>query len=198
MPDFTWSEQAGRFRDDRGRFVPEARIRSGVDALVDAASTKAVALAQGVREGRISTEAYQRGMFEIIKDVHIAAGLAAYGGKGAMTPAKWGYLGARLKEQYAYARRMTGEMVDGKQPLNGRLDVRAAMYAEAGRVTYELVRLRQEQARGRTECRNLLHALESCRECIEITGRGWILIEAMPPIGSRTCLVRCKCTLEYR
>lgn len=198
MPDFTWSETAGRFRDDRGRFIPEARVRSGVDALVDAASGRATTLAAGVRSGSVSNADFQAGMFGIIKDVHIASGLAAYGGRNAMDASKWGFLGQRIRAQYGYARNLVSELVSGQQPMNGRLDVRAAMYAEAGRITYEVVRDRQERARGMTEGRNILHARESCPECIEITGRGWQPIEGIPPIGMRQCLVRCKCTIERR
>lgn len=198
MADFSWSESAGRFRDGRGRFVPEASVRDGVDATVNAASARAVSLAQDLREGKIGIDAFRDGMFRVIKDVHIASALAAYGGKNAMTPERYGYTGHLIKEQYQYMRGFLTDIISGKQALNGRIDVRVAMYAEAGRTTYEMIRLREGKRRGITQVRNILHAQESCEQCKGITARGWVDPDDMVPIGARQCLSRCRCTLEMR
>lgn len=198
MPDFTWSERAGRFRDDRGRFVPEARVRSGVDALVDHGAVRASALADGVKDGSLPLAEFQSGMFRIIKDVHVASALAAYGGRDAMTPSRWGTVGNYIKTQYRYARGMTQDVASGRQAADGRLNVRATMYASAGRVTYETIRAKEQKERGNTEARNILHAQESCEQCTKIATSGWMPLDRMVPIGSRQCLTRCKCTLEFR
>lgn len=198
MADFSWSEKAGRFRDESGRFVPEARVRGGVDATVDRVSTRLQNSAKGLRDGSVSIEAFRDELFRGVKDVHIASGLAAYGGREAMTPERWGYLGSRTRAQYGYARKFIASIVDGTQPLNGRLAVRAAMYAEAGRTTYEEVRAREAKRRGYTEERNILHSRESCSQCRALSGQGWVEIGKLPPIGTRECMSRCRCTIEYR
>ncbi len=198
MPDFRWNENAGRFIGSNGRFVPEATIRSGVDALVDRVSQRLQVAARGVADGSVSAQAFRDVLFQGIKDVHIGAGLAAYGGQSAMNQERYGFLGSEVKKQYEYARGFLQDIVSGKQPLDGRLAARAAMYAESGRTTYEHVRMREAERRGRSQVRNVLHAKESCDQCKSITGRGWIPIDEMPPVGSRTCLSRCRCSLEYR
>ena len=200
MPDstFSWNERAGRFRDASGRFVPEAKVRSGVDAVVDAASQRASNLAKDLREGRINLEQFRDGMFQAIKDVHIASALSAYGGKQAMNESKWGFVGSQIKAQYMYARGMLNDIISGKQAMNGRLDQRAIMYMEAARTTYETIRLREGLKRGVTQVRNILHAKESCDQCKGLTGDGWMDADKMIPIGARQCLSRCACTLEMR
>ena len=125
MPDstFSWNERAGRFRDASGRFVPEAKVRSGVDAVVDAASQRASNLAKDLREGRINLEQFRDGMFQAIKDVHIASALSAYGGKQAMNESKWGFVGSQIKAQYMYARGMLNDIISGKQAMTYRSNV---------------------------------------------------------------------------
>lgn len=199
MPDFSWSEAAGRYRDrSTGRFVPETEVRAGVDALVDHARARVQQAASDLRENRITPAEFQTVLHQTIRDTHIAAAMAAYGGRDAMTPERWGYVGSRIKEQYQYGRRFVSEIINGNQPMNGRLDVRAGMYAEAGRVTYEAVKAREGRRRGFAEERNVLHAQESCRQCLELAGRGWVEAGTLPPVGSRLCLSRCRCQIERR
>jgi hypothetical protein len=198
MPDFTWSEKAGRYRDASGRFVPEARVRTGVDVLVTQASDRMRQAAQDLRAGSIDVAAFQAALHRTIREVHIASALAAYGGRNAMTPERWGYVGSKIKRQYQYGRDFVADVISGKQSMNGRIDVRASMYAEAGRVTFEAVRAREGKRRGFSEERNVLHANESCSDCIDLTARGWVESGTLPPVGSRKCLSRCRCSIERR
>lgn len=198
MADFTWSERAGRFRDAGGRFVPESKVRDGVDVVCAQASDRASALARDLVDGNISIDAYRDGLFRVIKDVHIASALAAYGGKNAMTPERYGYTGHLIKQQYQYARGMLSDIVSGRQPLDGRLVARAAMYGQAGRQTYTNVKHREEERRGKQEVRNILGVAEHCDECTAATDRGWTDLDKMSLPGSRVCRTNCKCRLEYR
>lgn len=199
VPDFSWSEAAGRYRNrDTGQWVSEREVRTGVDALVSHASDNIVWRAGALRAGTIDVVTFQSELQQTIKDVHVASALAAYGGRDAMTPARWGYVGSRIKAQYKYGRRFVTQMMDGRQPLNGRVEVRSAMYAEAGRVTYEAIRAREAKRRGFEEERNILHANESCRECIAETAKGWVTAGKLKPVGRRLCLTRCKCTIDRR
>jgi hypothetical protein len=38
---------------------------------------------------------------------------------------------------------------------------------------------------------------EHCEECPALAARGWIPVEQMVPIGDTTCLMNCRCTIEY-
>lgn len=199
MAEFAFSARAGRYRNrETGRFVSEAKVRDGVDAMVSTAADRMGELARQLRDGEITAAGFQVQMQVAIKDVHVAGALAAYGGRDAMTPARWGWVGARVRAEYGYARGLVSDIIDGKQPLNRQLDARVRQYASGGRVTYEAARGRQRKEQGETEERNVLHAAESCASCKAQSARGWVEIGALVPVGRRTCRGQCRCSIEYR
>lgn len=195
---YSWDKASGRFRNDTtGRYVSPTEVRAGVDVLVDYSADRLRSLAESYRDGSISIEAYRDGLFAEIKSVHIAASLAGYGGRNAMNASRWGHVGARIKSEYQYARGLLQDIIDGSQPINGRLTSRTAMYANAGRSTYEAVRGRERNEAGDKYERSVLHAQESCTECVTEASRGWVPIGELVPIGERRCLSNCRCTMEY-
>lgn len=200
MAEFTWSAQAGRFREvASGRFVSEATVRAGVDALAALSAARMGSLAQRYRAGELMATAWLSAHLAEVKALHVAATLASYGGREQMTPARWGLVGQQIRLQYSYARQMVADVLEGRQRLNGRLDIRAASYANGGRLTFEAIRRRERGARGVRYERNLLHAAESCSGCLAETARGWVPYGALVPVGRRVpCGVYCKCTVEYR
>lgn len=199
MAEFAFSARAGRYRNrETGRFVGEAKVRDGVDATVDLAAERMVGIARRLRDGELTAAGFQVELQAAIKDVHVAGAVAAYGGRDAMTPERWGWVGSRVRAEYGYARGLVSDIIDGKQPLNGRFDARVRQYASGGRVTYEAARGRQRKEQGETEERNVLHASESCASCKAQSSRGWVEIGALVPVGRRTCRGQCKCSIEYR
>lgn len=44
----------------------------------------------------------------------------------------------------------------------------------------------------------VLHASENCAQCVGLSGLGWVDVGSLPPIGSRRCLSRCRCTISRR
>jgi hypothetical protein len=56
---YTWNEGAGRFVDGRGRFVSESAVRSVVDDVADAASSRMQAASEALLDGRMSLGAWQ-------------------------------------------------------------------------------------------------------------------------------------------
>lgn len=198
MPEFTFDPGSGRYRDTAGRFISAARVREGVDATVDLSARRMGEIAAQLRAESVTVERFQAEMLRHVKDVHVANALAAYGGREQMTPERWGYVGARIRSEYGYVRGMTAEILDGRQPLNGRLNARARQYAQAGRVTYEAVMAREAGGRGQTEEKNTLHASESCEQCRSLSALGWVVLGTLPMVGSRTCKGQCRCTISRR
>lgn len=198
MP-YTHDPRTGRYRDTAtGRLVSEASVRGGVDATADVSADRMGDAAARLRAGEITVERFQSEMLAHVKDVHVANAVAAYGGREQMTPARWGYVGARIRGEYGYVRGMTSDIIDGQQPLNGRLDARARQYARAGAVTYELVQSREAASRGQTEEHNVLHASESCSECKRLSALGWVALGSLPMVGARTCGAQCRCSISRR
>jgi len=199
VAEFTFTPRTGRFRDvASGRFVPETRVRTAVDATVDLSSERMGELAGRLRSGEITLAQFQAQHQAAIKDVHVANALAAYGGREQMDASKWGVVGQRIRTEYGYARQLVADVLDGKQPLNGRFDQRVKSYAQSGRVTFEAVRGRQRRDAGEREEMNVLHAAESCSSCKSQSARGWVQIGGLVPVGSRACRGNCRCTITYR
>lgn len=71
------------------------------------------------------------------------------------------------------------------------------MYGQQSRVAFERAYNRDQSQRGYRYERNMLHATEHCAVCVEQTGRGWVPIGTLVPIGSRTCRSNDRCTLSY-
>jgi hypothetical protein len=197
VPDFTWAAQAGRFRDPAtGRFVSESTVRSGVDALVQDSAGRMAGLARQLRAGELTTADWLAAQMQAIKDVNLAAAMAAKGGAAQMTPADYGQVGHDIRRQYEYARQMAADVLNGRQPLNGRLNVRASQYANNATIVYERDKRAQAARRGGRFERNQQHSLESCSGCRAQTGRGWVPVGSLVPVGSRSpCGSRCKCSI---
>lgn len=195
---FGWSPSAQRFRNlETGKFVSERLVRDGVDRAADLTSARLGELTSRFRTGEISAVQWQTEMLAQIKQAHISAALAAYGGRDAMTPARWGTVGQLIRREYAFARAFAADVLSGRQRQNGRMDARARLYGQAIRGTYENIRRRESANAGLRYERNVRHASESCRQCVGASGQGWVPIGTLPPVGARTCRGNCRCTLAY-
>ena len=198
MP-YRWDASLGRYRDAAsGRLVAEGRVRLAIDAVADAASDRLADLTERLVRGDISLARWQAESMRVIKVSHVASGVAAAGGKAQMGPSEYGFLGSEIRAQYAYLRGFAGQIASGAVPLDGRLIARAGMYGQHARVTYEAVRAKDARRYGYVQERNVLHANESCGQCRHLASLGWVDVGALPPIGSRTCLARCRCTITRR
>ena len=191
--------RTGRYRDAvTGRFVSQLRVRADIDGYIDNSKTYLDALANQLRNREISLAEWQTAMRSEIKSMHLSTSMAAHGGRAQMTPADWGRAGQEIRAQYEYLDRFAAEIASGRVGLDGRLNVRAQMYAEAARGTYEQEGRRMAAQASLTQERRILHAAESCTDCIEYAGRGWQPIGTLPRIGQSQCRVNCRCTFEYR
>lgn len=196
---YTFDAGRGRYRDtSSGRFVAEGRVRLGVDAVADLASERLADLTERLIAGNLSLSSWQAQSMAIVKASHLAAGVVAGGGIAQMTPSAYGFLGSEIRAQYGYLAQFAARLSAGALPLDARLVARAGMYGQHARVTYEAVRRRDQRARGYRFEKNILHAQESCQQCRGCSALGWVEIGRLPPIGSRSCLARCRCTISYR
>jgi hypothetical protein len=197
MP-YTFDRRLGRYRDTRGRLIAERVVRDAVDNVTDLASSRMGQYARDLLDGRLSLADFQARLMQDSKSAHLAAGIAAHGGKAQMSPSDWGRVGQQVRRQYGYLRNFAASVVDGRQPLNGTLVSRAQQYGQAARVTYEAIKAADDKARGMTVERNVLHGRDHCGECPKLTAKGWVPIGSLKPIGSRECRVHDRCSIERR
>jgi hypothetical protein len=199
-PSYQWDSRAGRYTSaTSGRFVSSATVKAELEKVAARSVENIRALSESLRAGNINLAEWQAGMMREVKTLHVANAAAANGGWAQMSQSDWGHTGNLIKQQYKYLDNFATEISNGKQPLNGRLNVRADMYGKAGRGTFEETRKRyQRDSNLMEEERRILHAAESCEDCIDAAGRGWVPIGTLPRIGQSRCKTNCACSFEYR
>lgn len=194
--------EQSRYRDTRtGRYVPEARVRNEIDHYIDSVGRQqARQLATDLRAGNVSLAEWQQGMKEMIRNVHYANVAAASGGVRNMTNVERGRVGGYVANQLRYLRRFANQIASGEQPLNGVVDRRCDMYAQAGRGSYYDERraaTAQRYPGKRLIVKSNRAPGDSCDDCISLDGR-WFSIDDpnYKPIGKRVCLTACRCSEE--
>ena len=195
---YTWDFRVARYRGPDGRLVSRLAVRDALDRAILALRNQARANAASYRAGSISLDEWEASMRQIVKDTHLLNTVAARGGFDQMTDTEYGRIGAVVREQYAYLDQFTAGIANGAVPLDGRFDVRAAMYADAGRGTYEGDVAAQQQEVGATEERSVLHPADHCEDCLAEAAKGWQPLGTLIPIQQRQCLTNDACTMDYR
>ena len=72
-PTYRWDERSGRYRDSRGRFVSWRQVRKALDQTIANSVDAIDGLAQQLREGKISLQAWRDAMAVEIRNVHAAS-----------------------------------------------------------------------------------------------------------------------------
>ncbi len=197
---FTWNRKAARYVDARGRFVSPARVRAMLEQAVGA-ERRAIRAAAAFRTGAQDASAlaaFERAMREGIRTTHLMAAMAAKGGYAQMTPADYGRVGQTVRFHYRKLEGWMQALAADTAPRDGRLLVRADLYAGASRGTHYRVAGQVALAAGYTTERNVLGATEQhCPTCVAETDRGAVPIGTLIPVGQRACLGNCQCTLIY-
>lgn len=194
---YRWNLASGRYIRADGRFVSFGEIRGAIDRALDNSESRLLGYGQALRDRSMSVAEWQTRTAQELKYIHTMTAAAAKGGWAQMSPADYGRVGLRLREQYAYLSRFAGEIQAGL-PLDGRFLNRIQLYAQSGRLTYHMVLRAERRIRGDTEERNVLGVADHCGECVSTTERGWQPIGTLPLIGTRECLSNCRCHIEYR
>lgn len=199
MP-FQYSPSTQRYIDTAsGRFVKNQAINDAVDGVINSAAEHMTALTQQLQSGAITLAEWQTSMAAEMKPLLVGAAAIGRGGWAQMTQSDWGWTGQRLRAQYAYLRNFAHDIATGQQPMDGRLLNRVKMYPEAARAMQREMQRRTAMLYGRTEEKNQLGAADKhCGSCLACTAQGWVPINTLPAIGSRTCLSRCQCTIITR
>jgi hypothetical protein len=195
-PAYRWNARAARWQRADGQFVPALAPRQALEGTIAATQTEMLALSRRLQAHTISLAQWQGGMALLSKRLQVTAALAA-GGTGTFTPQQSGRLGAILRQQYAALDQMALDIYAGKQPLDGRLLNRTRLYAQAGRATWERIRAGAEGAAGRQTETWQRHTKDSCPGCITQADRGPQPLGTLPPIGSQSCGMNCRCSKRF-
>jgi len=198
---FAYSRETKRFIDAGGEAVEDRVVRSALDEALEEAAGKVEQLTSRLAEGEISLAQWQQSMAREVKSVHLNAGALTKGGFDELTQRDFGQIGGRIRDELEYLRGFASDIEDGTQALDGSAVRRAKMYPRKGRKTHHKLHRREMQKIGYNQEQNVLGIAEHCAECVELTTRGddgWVPNGTLTPIGDRTCLSNCKCSIKYR
>lgn len=195
---FAYDPVSDRYRDaSTGRFVPERTVNAWIADFGRAAGSEMSAHTSRLVTGTLSLAEWESGMRAMVKDAHLAAAMAAHGGRQRMSQSDYGYVGSQVKEQYERLNAWARELGSGAAPLDGRAEARAALYGKAAHSTGAKMLARDRQRSGARRERNVLGDAEHCSGCLAATGRGWVPLGTLPPVGSRDCRANDRCRIEY-
>lgn len=196
---YTYDARTARYRErTSGKFVTPQKVRGATNEIIKASRDRITAYTEAFRSRELTLGEWETRMRAEIRAVHSAAAIAAKGGREHMANADWGALGAKVKAQYQFLTKRADAIVSGRQAIDGSLTNRARMYASAALPTYLDTRGSELATRGFTEVRSIVHARESCAECLAQQARGFVNESDYTPIGQRTCLTSCACTEQRR
>lgn len=201
QPGFYFDAQRQRYiqvlANGSTRAVPERLINRDVTKFArNSRSAMSDLTAQLVR-GEVGEDVWYQQMRTLMRTSYRSSTTLANG--KPMTPADWGRFGAEMKKQYQYLDNFRAEILNGKQPIDGRAVTRAGMYGDANYAQYQNWKLKQEVRAGfALEARRVLHPAEHCPDCLTYAAKGWMPAAEVPAIGASRCLTHCKCTIETR
>ncbi len=198
-PLYGWNETSSRYYNlATGQFVSFIEVRNALEFNITASQIQMHSLTEQLIARTISLEQWQIGMAQEIKIAHTSAAAAARGGWAQMTQADWGAVGQQLRVQYEFLRNFANEISNGTQLLNGSALVRADLYGQAARGTFEEMRRRMEEIiNGMEEEIRDLGEADHCVDCLAAAGH-WAPIGTLPKIGESVCIVNCHCRFRFR
>jgi cytochrome P450 len=200
LPGFIYERGVSRYRDtSNGRFVARSRINSLMEQQVSGSENRMAQIVQGVADKSISPGAAQEAMRDEMRRLNLANAALGKGGIEQLDFRDFGRVGNQLRDTYA----RIGNLVDGVE--NGTVTLPQALrriegYALEARNMFFAAARAASQATGRMyEERRILHAQESCPDCIEYAAEGWTPQGTLPLPGEQSeCGKYCRCTMEQR
>jgi hypothetical protein len=159
-------------------------------------------LADALRAGTISIGEWEAGMRDYLREQYRVAVELGTGGNRSITQSDWGYEGSLLKKQYQFLNKFAQDIKDNPQKYitgNG-LKYRMDLYKESAYTALANFQEREAKLQGFNEESNELGDAEHCGGCLEQPRypSEWVAIGEIIPVGSRDCIIRCKCTIRYR
>lgn len=156
----------------RDNAPPLEQLQPLMDRLQGEYERRAVALAEGLAQGRISIDDWQLAMQTEIRRYHMGASVLGSGGAHRADALTYQTAQAKAAEQIRYLNAWADEMRDGRFPVDAaaRIRQRAKLYGGAGTATFNESRTRS---------------------------LGLPPLPQVPGDGRTACRTNCKCRIEY-
>lgn len=186
------------YRDRAGR-VSTKRLREAVADFNRRTADKMQDIMRGLAAGDLSGAEAEIALRQFTKDAYLTNAAAARGGWARVAPEDLSRAGGYLREQYAYLRRRVAGVESGEVKAEDAVrTVRG--YAEGAKRMFEQTFQREQSAaEGVVEGRRVLHAEESCDDCVRLARVPWGPLAEVQPVGVGTeCGGKCRCEIVVR
>jgi hypothetical protein len=188
---WVWEKGLRRYRDtETGRFIGAKGMVDLRDRFVAAQKGRTAELAARLTSGEIDSAQWVKEMRQVVKETYIDQYVMAKGGRGQLTQADYGRIGAMVKEQYKFLQGFERDILNGKVKA-GQIAVRAGLYVDSSTQSFERSRsesmgvptLPQYPGDGATVCRT------NCKCHWEIRERigGWDCYWRLGPVKTEHC-----------
>jgi hypothetical protein len=191
MPDerWVWDPTTGRYRNERGRFLPAARLQELRDRLLEAAASGMASLADQLAEGKQTVGDWERAMREAIKALFGAQYVFGRGGMDAMRDADWDRLADLVETQHEFLGGFADDVASGKLSAP-QIKLRVSLYVgssvqahEAGKGAALGVELPAHPGDGSSECL----ANDRCAWVLRRRADGNVEATWLADLDRRTC-----------
>ena len=198
MALWRWDRLARQYIDPAGNIIDLARMRGLRDQFVGQQAQSVTGLTDRLLDGSLSIQEWERALQNETRIAYVDEYVMGRGGRASCTQRDWGIVGRMLRDQYAFTRELTEEIIAGEL-APGTIKMRARMFTRSAIHAYEramseaagLPRLPQYPGDGQTACRGNcqcflsweenpeawhiywnLGVAEHCEDCIDMT-RDW-------------------------
>lgn len=192
-----YDKKTARFRDGKGKFISPIQIRKQIEATVERCGRKMRTTTEKLLSKEITLSEWTKEMKDQIKIQHTLSASVGRGGRKQMSQSDWGKVGAELKKQYQFLDKFADDLKKGRVS-EARAKQRAALYSRSARTVYADALKTANKDAGKVLSRRVVHASESCAECLRWSSMGYIDAEKQPPIGSLICRSNCRCEIIYK
>lgn len=197
---YTYSRTAARYRDtSTGKFVARSRITELLERQVDASQQRLANIVQGVFAKEIAPGTAQMMVRDELRRLNLANSALGKGGIDRLDFRDYGRVGRQVRDSYQRMTNMLSDVQAGKITLDQALRRIEGYTLEARNQFFAAQREAIRQTGRRMEERRILHARESCEDCISYAAMGWVPAGTLPLPGERSqCGKYCRCTMESR
>jgi hypothetical protein len=185
---------ADAFRERRLAPEQSRRLLHGVVAAV---RPVVLSVTDALIAGSLRLAGWFRSMRDALVPGYFAGALAVLDDPDP-PPADVAAIVAEANRQVGYLGRFRGEIAAAAHLLGPATLARAAMYGDAPWAVAMNVQRAEKIRDGLKLEYNQLGISDHCPDCIAQTLRKWVPIGTLIEPGSRQCLTRCRCWLEYR
>ena len=171
--------------------------RVQVDQLAFLTSTRARTLGLQLTEGAITNRMFITEMIGLIEQGQTASAMLWAEGT-ELTLAQQRLVTTVIDEQLTFLSQFEQRLINGTMKTTPAAN--AQMYGQAVRPTYFRFASEQLREEGFNAEQNILNPADHCntgQSCVGETARGIVPLGALVPIGNRTCLSNCQCSIRY-